>query len=114
MAVPVIRNFLFHRVNPTRDKLWDPMDVRLFERCIRFISQRYRVVLFEDLVMAGNWNISEPLATIMFDDGYKDNLEYAAPILAKFGCKASFYVVTDCISQNLPTWTYQLDFAFAS
>ncbi|MBK7956947.1 MAG: polysaccharide deacetylase family protein [Bacteroidetes bacterium] len=35
-----------------------------------------------------------------FDDGYLDNLEYAAPILAKYKVPASFYVVTDCIDQN--------------
>ena len=43
----------------------------------------------------------------MFDDGYKDNIEYAAPILRQFKCPASFYVVTDCIDRNVPTWTYR-------
>ena len=48
----------------------------------------------------------------MFDDGYKDNIEHAAPILEKYNCKASFYVVTDCIDQNKPTWTYILEYIF--
>lgn len=52
------------------------------------------------------------IATIMFDDGYKDNIEYALPILEKYNYKASFYIVTDCIDQNIPTWTYNLERRF--
>ena len=43
----MIRNFLFHRVNPQREFLWDPMSVEQFERCVKFISSKYEVVLFE-------------------------------------------------------------------
>lgn len=105
----MVKNFLFHRVNPQRDKLWDPMDVALFEKCVQFIKNTHDVVLIEDLV--GN-ETKGKFATIMFDDGYKDNLEYAAPILEKYNCKASFYVVTDCIDKNEVTWTHFLDHAF--
>lgn len=110
----MIRNFLFHRVNPRRDKLWDPMSVELFDRCIRYISGKYEVMLFEDLVSSGQHNAehSKAIATIMFDDGYKDNIEYAAPILDKYHAKASFYVVTDCIDRNIPTWTHILEHLF--
>lgn len=108
----MIRNFLFHRVNPKRDKLWDPMDVQLFNRCIKYISNKYDVMLFEDLVQSDKLYTKNKIATIMFDDGYKDNIEYALPILEKYSCKASFYVVTDCIDKNTPTWTYILEHLF--
>ncbi len=107
----MIRNFLFHRVNPKREKLWDPMDVRLFERCVKFISSRYQVELLEDIVL-GKIPDTGNMATIVFDDGFADNLEFAAPILRKYNCKASFYVVTDCIDRNIPTWTYVLEHRF--
>ena len=108
----MISNFLFHRVNPERDKLWDPMDPILFEKCIKYISQNYEVVLLEDLIISNNIHPQKKYATIMFDDGYKDNIEFAAPILEKFKCKASFYVVTDCIENNIPTWTHILEHLF--
>ena len=78
----MIRNFLFHRVHPQRDKLWDPMSVDLFDKCIRYISKKYDVVLFEDLAFSDKYksNNNKSIATIMFDDGYKDNIEFAAPI----------------------------------
>jgi peptidoglycan/xylan/chitin deacetylase (PgdA/CDA1 family) len=108
----MIRNFLFHRVNPERDPLWDPMDVKLFERCIKYISSHYEVMQIEDLVFSDKLHLNNKIATIMFDDGYKDNIDFAAPILAKYNCKASFYVVTDCIENNIPTWTHILEHSF--
>lgn len=108
----MIRNFLFHRVNPQRDALWDPMDVQHFDRCIEYITHTYETVLIEELALSEKVKIKNRFATIMFDDGYKDNIEYAAPILKKYNCKASFYVVTDCIDKNFPTWTHLLEHLF--
>jgi peptidoglycan/xylan/chitin deacetylase (PgdA/CDA1 family) len=108
----MIRNFLFHRVDNTFDPLWDPMRLALFDKCISYIKANYDVVLFEDLCGA-NYNLqNHRFATIMFDDGYKDNILNAAPILKHHGCKASFYIVTDCIDTNTPTWTHQLEHVF--
>ncbi|MGZ3838684.1 MAG: polysaccharide deacetylase family protein [Flavisolibacter sp.] len=89
------------------------MDVILFDKCIRYISRKYSVVLLEDLVLnPNNFDQNKKYATIVFDDGYKDNIEYAIPILEKYNVKASFYVVTDCIDKNVPTWTHLLDYTF--
>ena len=110
----MIKNFLFHRVSPERDPLWDPMDIRLFERCVRHIATNYRVELIEDVILGDPalMKSRKTIATIVFDDGYKDNIQYAAEILDRYKVKASFYVVTDCIDQNIPTWTYLLDYLF--
>ena len=108
----MIRNFLFHRVSPERDQLWDPMDVAFFDKCISYITGHYQVMLLEDMVSMPNLKNLDNIATILFDDGYKDNIQFAAPILAKYNCKASFYVVTDCIENNIPTWTHILEYRF--
>lgn len=109
----MIRNFLFHRVNPHRDKLWDPMSVELFDKCISYITKKYDVVQFEEFAFSDEYrNNNMKIATIMFDDGYKDNIDYAAPILKKYNVKASFYVVTECIDKNIPTWTHILEYLF--
>ena len=105
-------NFLFHRVHPERDLLWDPMNPELFEKCIKKIKSKYEVVLFEEYMNAGDFSNSKSVATIMFDDGYLDNFEYALPILEKHNVKASFYVVTNCIVNNQPTWTHALEYIF--
>lgn len=108
-----IKNFLFHRVSPENDIMWPPIHPSHFERIIRFLLENYHVVLLETLLeMPLLENIKKPVATVSFDDGYKDNLEFAAPILRKYNCPASFYVVTECINEGIPTWTYLVDYFF--
>lgn len=53
--INMIRNSLFHRVNPQRDKLWDPMSIELFDKCISYISRKYDVVQFEELAFSDKY-----------------------------------------------------------
>ena len=109
----VIRNFLFHRVNEEKDVIWPPMKPLLFHRIIKQLTKKFTVVSLEHYLNdPGSFQTRRRLATICFDDGYKDNIEFAAPILKKFNCPASFYVVSGCIDNNIPTWTYILDNVF--
>jgi peptidoglycan/xylan/chitin deacetylase (PgdA/CDA1 family) len=109
----LIRNFLFHRVNPVRDIMWDPMDVKLFEKCIGYIMKNFEVISTSQLLTI-NKKTSKKLATISFDDGYKDNLEYAAPILQKYRCPASFYIVINCAEHNNLIFTHIVEHIFQS
>lgn len=109
----IVRNFLFHRVTDEKDMLWPPMHPVLFEKTIKYLVTQFNVVLLEDFLEdPGSHQGKKQTATISFDDGYRDNLQVAAPILSKHKCPASFYVVSDCINQQLPTWTYITDFFF--
>ena len=106
-----IRNFLFHRVSDEVDSIWPPMKPELFERIIAQLVKEYTIVPLEKyLEDSGSFKTTKKIATILFDDGYKDNIEIAAPILSKFKCPASFYVTSDCIDRNIPTWTYIVDY----
>jgi peptidoglycan/xylan/chitin deacetylase (PgdA/CDA1 family) len=107
-----VYNFLFHRVHPERDQLWDPMDPQLFESCLKYIRKKFQVCQIENIEKT-DLTSSQPVCTISFDDGYKDNIVYASDLLAKYNMPASFYVVTDCINNNVPTWTYIFDYYFS-
>lgn len=108
-----IKNFLFHRVSSQEDIMWPPMLPDHFEKTIKFLSKNYQIVLLENFLDKPERNTAnKPIATVLFDDGYKDNLEFAAPILQKYKCPASFYIVTQCIDENIPTWTYSIDYFF--
>ena len=110
----IVRNFLFHRVSNEADAMWPPMKPELFEHIIATLTKNYKVVPLEHYLDDKAAFASEKkIATVLFDDGYKDNIEIAAPILSKYKCPASFYVVTDCIDRNIPTWTYILDDRFS-
>lgn len=109
-GVMMIRNFLFHRVSDEKDPMWPPMTVALFSKIIGILTKKHTVVPFESYMNdPGAFTSEKTIATVMFDDGYKDNIEFAAPVLAQYKCPASFYVVTDCIDNNIPTWTYLVD-----
>ena len=109
----VIRNFLFHRVSDDSDPMWPPMKPSLFSEVISHLTKNFTVVSLEHyLDDPGYFQSKKKIATVLFDDGYKDNIEIAVPILKKYNCPASFYVVTDCIDKNIPTWTYIIDHVF--
>ncbi|MEL6922982.1 MAG: polysaccharide deacetylase family protein [Bacteroidota bacterium] len=106
--------FLFHRVSPTRDPLWDPIDPKRFEEQLRMLKRRFHLVSLETYLSQGEpVKSSKPLASVVFDDGYRDFAEYALPILRKHQVPSSLYVVTDCVDQQQIIWTYQLDYLFA-
>jgi peptidoglycan/xylan/chitin deacetylase (PgdA/CDA1 family) len=112
-----VKIFLFHRISPVRDKMWDPIDPALFRKLIKYITKKYSVYTVEELFYNNynNYNIhntNKPLACITFDDGYKDFIHYALPVLQEYSAKSSIYVVTNCISSGLPPWTYVLDYLF--
>lgn len=112
----LLRNYLFHRVSDEADNHWPPMKPALFDTIIRHLCRKHPIVLLEDLLADPQSfkNSSNTFVTITFDDGYKDNIEIAAPILKKYNCPASFYIVTNSIDANIPTWTYIVDFIIAN
>jgi peptidoglycan/xylan/chitin deacetylase (PgdA/CDA1 family) len=108
-----IKIFLFHRVSPVRDFLWNPMEPELFEKIIIHLNKNYELVPLEQTLL-GNYQPlgKKPLCAITFDDGYKDFLNYAFPVLQKYKAPSSMYVVTDCVDDDLPPWTYIINHLF--
>jgi peptidoglycan/xylan/chitin deacetylase (PgdA/CDA1 family) len=103
---------LFHRVSPVRDPLWDPMDPVLFREVIAYVNRKFTVLSLEEYFYKERRKLKLPPAIITFDDGYHDFIEYSFPILQEYKMPATMFVVTECIDQNKPTWTYQLDHLF--
>lgn len=103
---------LYHRVSPFRDKMWDPMDVHLFENTLKYVQKKFHSIPLNELLFNSPVYSTKPLAAITFDDGYHDFLDYSLPLLQKFNLPSTLFVVTDCIENNIPTWTYTIDYLF--
>ena len=103
----------FHRIHPDRDPLWDPIDPLLFRKLLRYVQKNYTVLPLEELCLSAPRTPKRPLA-ITFDDGYRDYIDYALPILDEFKFHSSMYVVTDCVEKGVPTWTYVFDYLFTN
>lgn len=99
--------FLFHRVTPFVDPSWPPLTPARFEEILRHIRGNHQLVQLETALEQG---LTGPkFAAIAFDDGYKDFVEYAMPILDKYRIPASMYLVTSMVSTGRPIWTFLLD-----
>lgn len=103
---------LFHRVHPERDVMWDPMDPKRFISILKFIKKNYTVLPLVEILETKPFKEKKPLAAITFDDGYRDFIDYSLPIMDRLKIPSSMYVVTDCICENKPTWTFEVDYLF--
>lgn len=63
-----------------------------FERHVAFFMRRYHVLSLEDLCAGRGMRKDKLNVAITFDDGYRNNLTYALPILETAGCPATFFV----------------------
>lgn len=88
--------FIFHRVMPQHDSMLpDEPDACRFARIARFISRYFSVLsLGEATRRLESGTLPAAAAAITFDDGYKDNLTIAAPILKHYGLSATFFIAT--------------------
>ncbi len=53
----------------------------------------------------------KPLVAVTFDDGYRDNAEFAAPIMDRHGLRGTFFVPTDFLNGK-PLWWDRAAVAF--
>lgn len=78
-----------------------------FRAQMQFLAENgYTTIDFYDLsrAIAGHQELPAKPVIITLDDGYRDNYENAFPILQEYGLKATFFIVTDFVDQNLPVY----------
>jgi peptidoglycan/xylan/chitin deacetylase (PgdA/CDA1 family) len=76
-----------------------------FERHVQTIRRYFQPIGIAELIAAFD---GEPLPkrpiVVTFDDGYRDNVEVALPILKRHDVKAVFFVATEYISRRRVFW----------
>ena len=98
---------MFHRIISDNENL-NPFDScpadteKAFKAVIEYLIKDYKIVTLNELV--DNLDSSVKLATITFDDGWKDNYDYAYPILKQFQIPATIFIATDKIGGKEPFW----------
>src|SRR5687768_10816540 len=94
-----------HRVSPVENGYWPPLHPDVFEGLLRFLKENFVVCRFDEVASAGR---EKPLAVLSFDDGYYDFIEYALPLLSKFGMPANMNIIPQCAQSGKPIWNVQL------
>jgi peptidoglycan/xylan/chitin deacetylase (PgdA/CDA1 family) len=98
-----LRILMYHKVN---DQPGNPLSVstRSFREQQAFLAERYRVVSLDDVMasLAGVRPLPTRAVLLTFDDGYRDNLVHAYPILREHGHRAVLFAPTDFIDTSRP------------
>jgi peptidoglycan/xylan/chitin deacetylase (PgdA/CDA1 family) len=109
-AFPILS---FHRVNRDDDPFFPALPTDVFERQMAFVARAYVVLPVEELADRMRRGLLPRNAlAITFDDGYRDNLTHAAPILARHGLPATVFAVTGAIGGGEPLWFDRLALGF--
>jgi peptidoglycan/xylan/chitin deacetylase (PgdA/CDA1 family) len=109
---------MYHSVpDPFSAQFIDPINRTspdVFERHMRFLARHRRVLPMETVVkvLAGEVEPEAGSVAITFDDGYRDNLTFVAPLLESLRLPATLYLPTSVISEGHATWPDRLYTAF--
>jgi peptidoglycan/xylan/chitin deacetylase (PgdA/CDA1 family) len=96
---------------------WVPLRPQLRRRrldeCLRILSRRYRFVSLDEAVamIKGRVRVRPYSLVLTFDDGYRNQLNHAMPILRRWGAPAAIFPVTGHVESRNPLWFDRLDYA---
>ena len=94
-----------HRVSTDANPFYPPLEPKLFEELVAFLSEHFEITTYGG--MPAQKNAKTPIV-LSFDDGYHDFLEYAVPVLEKFGVPANQNVVCQSLVSGKPIWNVLL------
>lgn len=82
-----------------------------FKKQLKIIKNSCQVISMNDVIhiYKNKVKIKDKLLAITFDDGFKNNIEVAAPILDNYNFEATFYVTSGLINTNNLFWVDQLE-----
>jgi peptidoglycan/xylan/chitin deacetylase (PgdA/CDA1 family) len=109
VKIPVL---IYHSVRPhvpNESKYQDLYDVtpELLEQQLRHIaSSSYTTITFADVNAYFDHGTPLPQKPVIlsFDDGWRNQYEYAFPLLKKYGMKGTFFIFTNPMDHQKPHW----------
>jgi len=105
---PAGRILYYHRVNDGKDPFFPAISTAAFEQQMRFIAKHYQVVALSELLSRLDNGTPGTALAITFDDGYRDNLQCALPILRRYNLPATIFLTTGRIDDRRPIWFDQV------
>ena len=114
LARPNFIILYYHRVIEDKDFEYDMgPNIHLcvkkseFELQMAYIAHNYDLISLDDLYK-NNFKCEKFSVAVTFDDGYKDNLEVAYPILKKYNIPSTIYIVSRNIISKPWAWWIEL------
>lgn len=87
------------------------MTVSQFKSQLQFVRKYYRYISVQELLhsLKTDEPLPERAVLVTFDDGFRNNLTHAAPVLKELGIPAIFFMPTGYIGTNNLLWPHLLD-----
>jgi len=82
------------------------VSVSKFKQQLNFLKKNYHFVSLDNFIKFEK--SKKKKISITFDDGYKDNLTYALPVLKELDIPATIYIVTKFLKGEFDIWWYEL------
>jgi peptidoglycan/xylan/chitin deacetylase (PgdA/CDA1 family) len=106
----------FHRILPVgaapeRFDTCPAIPTDYFAGVLRAVKKKFSLVTLGELI--ANRQSRAPLASVTFDDGWRDNHDNGLPILKDLGVPATIFISTAKIGSPQPFWQQELGQIFA-
>lgn len=109
---------MVHGVMAAHDAVsWNPLRKQLcpdeLARVLSILADYYQFVTIEQCadMLDGKVPVIDHALMVSFDDGYRNNIDFALPICERFGIRPVLFVATGHIDSGLPFWFDRLDYA---
>ena len=105
----------YHSVLPYSEKFADfdyrnCVSTEAFSEQLAFLKRKYEVITLKEAEKRlRNNTLHGYECVITFDDGFKNNHDYALPVLQKHGLTAVFYITTSFIGSREMLWTEKIN-----
>lgn len=101
---------LYHRVAYLSDDPWGlAVSPARFAEHVELLASEYPLLLLSDLVArVGAGDVPGGSVAVSFDDGYRDNLATAAPLLDRHGVPATIFVASSYVGSGVDFWWDEL------
>lgn len=114
--------FKLHHVRPDHPGVFEPnrnlkLTPDFLDRCISLVRmQGFEIISLDEAhfrLIEGSTSHQRPFVCFTFDDGYRDNLEYAYPIFRRHNLPFAVYVATSYVDGHGDLWWLALEQAIA-
>lgn len=106
--------FYGHRVAADDEGYLPGLRPEWLDAQLAYLTRHYEVLSLSRLLLCYEQRQPVPARSVVltFDDGFRDNLTHALPILQRHGVTATVFLVTGCISSGELPWPQALGWMF--
>lgn len=101
----------FHRISSQYDYFWQPIYPETFRLMLESLVKEYQIIPISQIENLAGKSTKPPLV-LSFDDGYKDFIDEAMPLLQYYEVPSNHNIVIDCADGKSYIWTQKLNHLF--